>query len=98
TEEARQRLDVLTQTNDGFRIAEEDLRIRGPGQLFGTQQSGMPEFRCYDFSDTAILKEARDDAFKLVATDAGLAQPQHRLLRKKVLEEYGRSLALADVV
>ncbi|MHC5034065.1 MAG: ATP-dependent DNA helicase RecG [Planctomycetota bacterium] len=78
TEEARQRLDVLTQTNDGFRIAEEDLRIRGPGQLFGTQQSGMPEFRCYDFS-------------------AGLAQPQHRLLRKKVLEEYGRSLALADV-
>ena len=62
-DEAWGRLTVLTQTTDGFRIAEEDLRIRGPGQLFGTEQSGMPEFRCYDFSDIGILREARDDAF-----------------------------------
>jgi ATP-dependent DNA helicase RecG len=97
TEDARRRLQVLTQTDDGFRIAEEDLRIRGPGQLFGVQQSGMPEFRCYDFSDTAILKEARDDAFRLVESDPRLRSPQHALLRRRMLQEYGRSLELADV-
>ncbi|MCK4375790.1 MAG: DNA helicase RecG, partial [Candidatus Brocadiae bacterium] len=97
TGEAWRRLEVLTQTSDGFKIAEEDLRIRGPGHLFGTQQSGMPEFKCYDFSDTAILQKARDDAFRLVEADPTLGQAQHTLLRKRVLEEYGRSFALADV-
>ncbi len=97
TEEARRRLEVLTRTNDGFLIAEEDLRIRGPGQLFGTQQSGMPEFRCYDFSDTEILKQARDDAFALVGKDPALRRPEHAVLRRKVLAEYGEGLALADV-
>jgi ATP-dependent DNA helicase RecG len=97
TEDARRRLEVLTRTSDGFRIAEEDLRIRGPGQLFGTRQSGVPEFRCYDFSDTEILKEARDDAFALVEADAALHAPQHRLLRGEVMAHYGESFALADV-
>jgi ATP-dependent DNA helicase RecG len=97
TEDARQRLEVLTRTNDGFKIAEEDLRIRGPGQLFGTQQSGMPEFRCYDFSDAAILQEARDDAMRLLKEDPALGRPEHALLRKRVREEYGKGLALADV-
>ncbi|KPK66254.1 MAG: hypothetical protein AMK73_00625, partial [Planctomycetes bacterium SM23_32] len=97
TDDARRRLEVLTRTADGFRIAEEDLRIRGPGELFGVQQSGMPEFDCYDFSDTAILKEARDDAFRLVRFDPMLSSPQHALLRRKVLEHYGRTLELADV-
>lgn len=97
TDEARARLDVLTQTCDGFRIAEEDLRLRGPGQLFGTRQSGMPEFRCYDFSDPAILKEARDDAAQLVAGDPDLRRPEHALIRSTVLAQYGQGLALADV-
>jgi ATP-dependent DNA helicase RecG len=97
TDEARRRLEVLTQTNDGFKIAEEDLRLRGPGQLFGTEQSGMPEFRCYDFSDTAVLRQARDDAVTLVETDPALRQPQHATLRREVLEQYGKGLALADV-
>jgi ATP-dependent DNA helicase RecG len=97
TEEAQQRLDVLVQTNDGFRIAEEDLRLRGPGQLFGTRQSGMPEFRIYDFSDPEILREAREDAFALTRTDPELRQPQHALLRARVLEQYGRRFVFADV-
>jgi ATP-dependent DNA helicase RecG len=95
-EDAVRRLEVLTRTNDGFKIAEEDLRIRGPGQLFGLRQSGMPEFRCYDFSDTAILKEVRDEAFALVEADPTLAAPANAALRSRVLAEYGRSLALVD--
>ncbi len=95
--EARQRLEVLTQTNDGFRIAEEDLRIRGPGQFFGTQQSGLPEFRCYDFSDTGVLEQAREDAFGLVETDPELARPEHALLRERVMEDYGKRFAFAEV-
>lgn len=97
TVEAQQRLEVLTRTTDGFKIAEEDLRIRGPGQLFGTQQSGMPEFKCYDFSDTEILRQARDDAFALVREDPALSRPEHGLLRRMVLDQYGDRLALADV-
>jgi len=97
TEGAQQRLQVLTETNDGFRIAEEDLRLRGPGQLFGTRQSGMPEFRCYDFSDIELLKQAREDASKLVAADPDLRAPQHGVLQRRVLEQYGERFILADV-
>jgi len=97
SDEARERLEVLTRTNDGFRIAEEDLRIRGPGRLFGTEQSGMPEFRCYDFSDTELLLHARDDAFALVEADPGLRRQANRRVREKVFEQYGARLALADV-
>ncbi len=97
TDEARARLEVLTGTSDGFRIAEEDLRIRGPGELLGTQQSGLPEFRCYDFQDVSILQEARDDAFKLVSGDPALAEPQHALLRKTVVDKYGKRFIFADV-
>ena len=94
---AWRRLTVLTETTDGFRIAEEDLRLRGPGQLFGTQQSGMPEFRVYDFKDPDILKQARDDAFALVGADPALARPEHALLRAEVMAQYGDRFSLADV-
>ncbi|MFO8007920.1 MAG: ATP-dependent DNA helicase RecG [Candidatus Brocadiia bacterium] len=97
TEEARSRLEVLTETNDGFRIAEEDLRLRGPGELFGTRQSGMPEFRCYDFSDLSVLEQARKDAFALVADDPQLNRPEHAVLRRLVLERYGRRFVFAEV-
>jgi len=97
TDRAERRLEVLTQTNDGFRIAEEDLRLRGPGELFGTQQSGMPEFRFYDFSDLGILQEARRDAAEVVAADPHLADPSHALLRRRVLSRYGARLGFADI-
>ena len=95
--DAARRLEVLTQTADGFRIAEEDLRLRGPGQVFGTRQSGMPEFKCYDFSDLSILQEAHDDAERLTAADPNLMQPGHCVLRQRIVEQYGRTFFLADV-
>ena len=97
TDVAWRRLTVLTETTDGFRIAEEDLRLRGPGQLFGTQQSGMPEFRVYDFADPEILKQARDDAVALIGADPALGRPEHELLRKAVMAQYGDRFNLADV-
>jgi len=60
TEEARRRLKVLEETTDGFRIAEEDLKLRGPGELLGQQQSGVPSFRFGDLaSDRALVERAR---------------------------------------
>jgi ATP-dependent DNA helicase RecG len=97
TEQARLRLSVLCETNDGFRIAQEDLRIRGPGQFFGTEQSGLPEFRCYDFSDLSLLERARDDAFALVARDPRLTAAEHAGLRRRVMDEYGARLVFAEI-
>jgi ATP-dependent DNA helicase RecG len=58
---------IMTQTNDGFVIAEEDLRIRGPGEMYGTKQAGLPDFKVADLVlDKKILEQARDEAFRLV--------------------------------
>jgi len=97
TEDAFHRLKVLTETCDGFKIAEEDLRIRGPGELFGTKQSGMPQFNYYDFCEVAVLEEARDDAFALVRADPSLSRPQHANLRREVLRRYGKRFVFASI-
>ncbi|MEK6525757.1 MAG: ATP-dependent DNA helicase RecG, partial [Nitrospirota bacterium] len=74
--QARQRLEALVRTADGFVIAEEDLRIRGPGEFFGVRQWGMPEFRAANLvRDAAMLEQARQEAFALVKADPHLAQP-----------------------
>jgi len=66
-EDTRQRLSIMEQTNNGFVIAEKDLELRGPGEFLGIRQSGLPDFSIADISkDTAILENAREDAFKLV--------------------------------
>ena len=73
TDDARARLQALASTTDGFRIAEEDLRIRGPGEFLGTRQSGVPELRLANLvTDAVLLTEARRDAFDLVARDPAL--------------------------
>ena len=70
TEDAEQRLRVMEQTTDGFKIAEEDLAIRGPGELLGTQQSGLPDFRVANFvRDFHLLNEARKEAFAVIDRD-----------------------------
>ena len=79
---AKARLEVLRDTEDGFRIAEEDLRLRGGGELLGTRQSGLPEFRVADLAlDADLLDAARDDARLLVERDGGLGGSRGEALR-----------------
>ncbi|WP_283114903.1 ATP-dependent DNA helicase RecG [Intestinimonas timonensis] len=83
--DTRARLKVLTQTNDGFKIAEEDLKLRGPGDFFGERQHGLPALRVADLeTDTRVLKEAQDAAAEVLAADPDLTEPEHRPLLEKV--------------
>ncbi|MDD9968508.1 MAG: ATP-dependent DNA helicase RecG [Myxococcales bacterium] len=76
--EARRRIEVLCESHDGFRIAEEDLQLRGPGELFGRRQSGLPGFRFGDLRrDLELLDRAREGARALLESDPELAQPKH---------------------
>jgi ATP-dependent DNA helicase RecG len=97
-EDARRRVQAMVETNDGFRIAEVDLHLRGPGEFFGTRQSGLPEFRVADLlRDAALLEEARRDAQGIVAADPELRAPEHRGLRAALLARWRGKLALASV-
>ncbi len=85
--ESKQRISVMCQTNDGFVIAEEDLKLRGPGDLEGTQQSGIVNLRLADLArDGNILEEARKCAVELIANDPLLMQPAHQPLRRFIEE------------
>lgn len=96
--ESRKRLEAFESTNDGFLLAEIDFSLRGPGDLLGTRQHGLPPLRIADLvRDAAVLEEARRDAQHLVSTDASLSQPDYALLRQMVLRRYGRVLDLGDV-
>ena len=80
-----ERLRVLCSTGDGFRIAEEDLRLRGPGDFFGYRQHGLPELKIADMaSDLALLKAAQEEAKAILATDPKLDQPQHQAMKERV--------------
>ena len=82
SEVARSRLAIMRQTDDGFRIAEEDLRLRGAGEILGTRQSGFPQFRVVDLARQAsLLEPARDDARLAVEKDPGLSTPRGQALR-----------------
>jgi len=98
TEAAQHRLEVLCETRDGFRIAEEDLKLRGPGEFFGTRQHGLPELRLGDIvEDYELLRLARQDAFALVARDPRLEEPEHQVLRRAVIRTFRDRLYLAAV-
>jgi ATP-dependent DNA helicase RecG len=97
-DDAKERLRLFTRTTDGFELAEQDARLRGGGELFGTRQHGVGELRFGDpLTYTALLQEARRDAFALVAADAGLRLTHHALLRRAVLARYGQTLDLAEI-
>ncbi len=93
-----ERLKIMTRTHDGFKIAEMDFRLRGPGEFFGTRQHGLPELKISDLmKDFSILKKARDDAFELVSEDPQLTMVTHLKIRQKVLETFKDRLELINV-
>ncbi|HRR86395.1 MAG TPA: helicase-related protein, partial [Phycisphaerae bacterium] len=95
---ANERLEILCRTTDGFRIAEEDLRLRGPGELLGTRQHGWPEFRVANLvEDTEILMQARDDAARLVREDPNLKNPLHARLKAELRRRFRDKVAFISV-
>ena len=95
---AKERLEALVRSNDGFVIAEEDLRIRGPGEFFGLRQWGMPEFRVANLvRDGDLLQQARQEAFSLLQSDPGLKEPAHQGLREAMFRKWEKKLELGAI-
>lgn len=95
---SRERLDALVRSTDGFVIAEEDLRIRGPGEFFGLRQWGMPEFRVANLvRDADLLQQARLEAFSLLKVDPGLTAAAHQGLRDAMLRKWEKKLELGSI-
>ena len=89
TEESQQRLKAMVETNDGFRIAEEDLKIRGPGEFFGLRQHGLAELKIANpLTQMQLLKSAREEAIKLLDQDPRLEERPHQFLKEKLLQRF----------
>ena len=98
TQTAAQRLKAMVQCADGFAIAEQDLRIRGPGEMLGTRQSGIPEFRVMNLvRDAPALEQARQESFALMEQDPQLSQLDHQLLKATVLRKWQTKLELGTI-
>ena len=98
TATGRRRLKAMEAITDGFRISEEDLAIRGPGEFFGTRQHGMPELKIGDIvSDITLLEAARQDARLLLDQDPGLRKPEHRALLLNIKKMFGKNLEVVSV-
>ncbi len=96
--ESSERLRYFVSTNDGFKLAEKDLEMRGPGEILGTRQHGLPDLRIADiFRDREILLRARRDAFRLIELDPELKQPQNENIRKTLFERYQGRVELLRV-
>ena len=86
----------MAQTTDGFLIAEEDLKLRGPGDFYGTRQSGLQPLPFVDvLRDVPVLKEAREEAFALLADDPKLARPEHAALKAVVKTKFRNVMGLS---
>jgi ATP-dependent DNA helicase RecG len=86
---SRQRLKTLVGTTDGFRISEEDLKLRGPGDFFGSRQHGLPALHIADLSgDMRTLTQAQQAAQKLLEEDPDLQSPENRPVRERVREMF----------
>jgi ATP-dependent DNA helicase RecG len=95
---ARERLDAFAKSTDGFELAELDFQLRGPGDLFGAQQHGLPPLRVADLvRDREVLEETRREAQLLVADDPNLQHPNNARLRQQMMQRYGAALELGDV-
>ncbi|MFC1993447.1 ATP-dependent DNA helicase RecG [Chloroflexota bacterium] len=95
SEVGRQRLDIIEKVQDGFQLAEEDLRLRGPGEFFGTRQSGLPDLRMAKLSDVALLELARNEAIRLFQIDSGLERPEHHRLAEELARVWQKEAELS---
>lgn len=96
--DARERLDTMVATRDGFQLAERDLALRGPGEFLGTRQSGLPDLRAANLArDGRVVEEARREAFDLFRRDPGLNDPRHAALRNALVRTWGTRLALGVI-
>ena len=84
SDEARKRLELMEQTTDGFKLAEADMAIRGPGQFFGTKQSGLPGLKVAKLTDIRLIEDTRTEAARLLDADPGLTQRDHAALNEIV--------------
>jgi ATP-dependent DNA helicase RecG len=97
-ETAQNRLEIMTRSNDGFEIAEHDLRLRGPGEMFSTRQHGLPDLKIANIvDDFDLLVMARKNAFEMVSKDPMLRQAEHKNIRRALLAKFGDAIGLADV-
>jgi ATP-dependent DNA helicase RecG len=97
-EHAHTRLETMVQTTDGFKIAEVDLKLRGPGEFFGTRQSGLPALRIANLVDDAdLLSLAREDAFDLIKNDPHLRQKSNEYIRKHFEDDFREILELGNI-
>jgi ATP-dependent DNA helicase RecG len=97
SELSQKRLDVFTKTLDGFKIAEEDLRIRGPGEFFGTAQHGLPELKLADLiDDYMLLVKARKAADRILMEDSNLTSPKYQKLRRELIRRLGKKIGFID--
>ncbi len=97
SEEAKQRTQFMEKTSDGFKIAEFDLELRGPGEFLGTRQSGLPGFKLANLiRDIAILQNARSAAFEVLNKDQNLKNIENKNLRSELLQKHG-AIAMAGI-
>ena len=93
TNTSRTRLSIMERTNDGFLIADEDLKLRGPGEYFGVKQSGFFQYKIANMAtDREIIQKARKAAFKLINNDPTLQDKSNKLLRQTFLKTYAHRL------
>jgi len=98
SQEAEKRLKTMTATNDGFKISEMDLKLRGPGEFFGTRQHGLPELKIADIvTDAKLLYQARDWAFRIVKEDPKLNQKENQCIRSTFIRKYKKRFSLVDI-
>jgi ATP-dependent DNA helicase RecG len=97
-ETARSRLEIMTRSNDGFEIAEHDLRLRGPGEMLSTRQHGLPDLKIASIvDDFELLVMARKNAFELVSQDPMLRRAEQKNIRTALLAKSGHAIGLADI-
>ncbi len=89
TEDGRERLAIMESTHNGFILAEKDLELRGPGEFFGTRQSGLPDLKMARLTDVKLLELARKEAMRLFEVDPELKKPQHKALAGEVSRLWG---------